>query len=81
MAPLPILPPTPRRPVMSRGKEGAPKPAELPSAAAGGGRLTPRRRLPVAAPAAVAAEAGAVAGAMAPAEAADAAVGSLGRSV
>ncbi len=66
---------------MSRGKEGAPKPAELPSAAAAGGRLMPPRRLPVAAPGAAAAEAGAVAGAMAPTEAADAVVGSLRRSV
>ncbi|MFG2528583.1 hypothetical protein [Streptomyces sp. NPDC048516] len=66
---------------MSRGKEGAPKPVELPSAAAVGGRPIPPRRLPVAAPAAVAAEAGAVAGAAAPREVADAAVESLRRSV
>lgn len=66
---------------MSRGKEGVPRPAELPSAAAAGGRPMPPRRLPVAAPAAVVAEVVAVAGAMAPREAADAAAGSLPRSV
>ncbi|MFE3882647.1 hypothetical protein ACFXPQ_06950 [Streptomyces lydicus] len=58
-----------------------PRPAELPNAAAAGGRPMPPRRLPVAASAAVVAEAGAVAGAMAPREVADAAAGSLRRSV
>ncbi|MGX1755598.1 hypothetical protein ACWIG5_01535 [Streptomyces lydicus] len=57
------------------------RPAELPSAAAAGGRPTPPRRPPVAASAAVVAEAGAVAGVMAPREVADAAAGSLRRSV
>ncbi|MCZ1008747.1 hypothetical protein O1L68_20415 [Streptomyces lydicus] len=66
---------------MSRGKEGVPRPAELPSAAAAGGRPMPPRPLPVAAASAVVAEAGAVAGAMAPREVADAAAGSPRRSV
>lgn len=68
---------------MSRGKEGAPRPAELPSAAAADGRPRRPERLPEAAPVAVAVEAGAAVVAVAPRGAAVAVVaaGSRPRSV